>query len=122
MKKFSKIEKDNKTFQHVIMYYNCIMKGDDYTTTDIKIQQLELKEHLERNHVDENKNEECDKWIKENHKPFRKYINTLKVFSLFMFMNNQLEYREKIPYQIFEKMVEAFNEHGELIMDTIMLE
>jgi hypothetical protein len=90
-------------------------------SVDMLIQKRELEEHLNRCKKEQD-SDECAKWIEDNSVAFRAYINTLKVFTLFIFMENKLEYREAVIWEIFCRMVDVFNAEKELIMETIRLQ
>jgi len=120
--KFSKLEKDDRTFSHVLLYYVAIVDKKSLMPVDMLIQERELKEHLKRCRLKETDLANCTNWIEDNHEAFRAYINTLKAFTLFIYMENRLEYREKVIWEIFCRMVDVFNEEKDIIMETIRLQ
>ena len=120
MNKFSKLEKDEKTFNHIQLYYDLIVRRTPLIEADLEIQRIELEHHLERCNKEFDATE-CSDWIGRNAEAFRAYINTLKVFTLFIYMENCLEYRSDIVWEIFCRMVDVFNEEKEIIMETVKL-
>lgn len=119
---FSKLNADEKTFNHVKEYYIAMEKGIQMFSIDMKIQKDELENHLKccgKNECDQG---EIEAWVLKNSEPLRAYLNTLKLFTLFMYIDNEKDYRREIVWPLFIRFVGIWNAEKELILDTIRVE
>ena len=118
---FSLLEKNEKTFEHVKEYYEALEKGIDPFTIDNIIQKRSLEEHLKRN-CKESDQEECLNWINNNAGKFRNYLNSLRVFSLFLYFDTRMNYRKGLVWEIFCNYIEMWNLEKSIVLDSIRLE
>ena len=119
-KPFCILEKDEKTYKHICEYYDAIVWETPLMAIDSIIQKRELENHLKRTKGTESK-EEAQNWIQENAEPFRAYLNSLKLLTLFIFMDNKRNFRENVPYELFETYVEIWKKEKQLLIDTIRI-
>lgn len=76
---FCILENDLKTYEYFGRYIDCFEKQKNCTETDNRIQAEELAEHLRRNGISERDTQEKLNWVAANGKPFREYLNTIKL-------------------------------------------
>jgi hypothetical protein len=115
--RFSKLEKDDKTLDHIKMYYHAITNKEPLMSLGCLLQKRELELHLKIvNCKEEEHKDECIKWIEKNAKNLRAYINSLIDISEFLFMDSKLNYRgnELIKERVFEA-IDVWNESVEML-------
>ena len=116
------MEKDRKTFDYVKMYVEFLENnGSTCLVLDNQIQTEEIKDHLRRVGSDANlegiKKREVTRWIKENARPFRDYLNSIKlIYVVWKCMGN--EWKE-ITWEEFVKIQERLNKLKYNCLDTI---
>jgi hypothetical protein len=82
---FCILEKDEKTFDYFKKYVGFLEENErTCLTLDNEIQSEEIQDHLRRegfgnNGGDPGKKDEISRWIKENARPFRDYLNSIKI-------------------------------------------
>jgi hypothetical protein len=110
--KFSKLEADEKTFIHIEMYYTAIINKTPLMSIGNILQKRELEEHLKKmNVVNGEKQEETLKWIENNCKNLRIYINSLIDFAEFLYMDSQLNYRgDKLIKKLVFDAIKVWND------------
>ncbi len=120
---FCVLEKDKKTFEYFKKYVEFLeTKNNTCLILDNKIQAFEIQEHLKRNgldnsHIDEKKKNEISNWIRFHAKPFRDYLNTIKLaYVVWKCMGNDWQ---TISWQDFEKIEENLNKLKGNCLDTI---
>jgi len=79
---FCELEKDKKTFEYFKTYIQAFLDQEDSVEIDNEIQIKEIHEHLLRHGLSYNNNDEIKNWIKKNSKPFRNYLNSIKIIYL----------------------------------------
>jgi hypothetical protein len=119
-KPFCFLEKDQKTYSHVCEYYDAVQNNIPFMAIDNIIQKRELQYHLEKYCKSESK-EESQNWIEKNAVPFRSYINSLKLFSLFLLMDGKRNFRDNVPYELFEIYADIWNQEKKILIDTIQI-
>lgn len=119
--KFSFLEKDKKTYNHVKMYFDAINNGASLNSVDILIQKQELECHLKKTCKEHDRIEETA-WVMKNAAPFRCYLNSLKTVTLFAFLNSKIHLDDDISFTLFCRMVDIFNEEKSLIIESIRIE
>jgi hypothetical protein len=118
--KFSLLEKDEKTFNHVKLYYDALENCVDLVAIDIKIQRNEFDWHLNHCKAEDKRSEECA-WIEKNASALRQYLNSLKAIALFCYMDNKIYYRDRLVFEVYCKICEIYNKEKSLIMDSIYM-
>ena len=79
---FCILEKDKKTFEYFKKYVTFLEEEKNTCLIlDNEIQSEEIQEHLRRtgSGIDGRKKEVISQWIKENARPFRDYLNSIKL-------------------------------------------
>ena len=76
---FCILENDVKTFGYFNRYIDCFENEARCIEVDNGIQAEELSEHLRSNGFSQNDTQEKLNWIATNGKPFREYLNTIKL-------------------------------------------
>lgn len=77
---FCLLENDQKTFEYFQKYVQLLDRHEETCLQiDNEIQAVEISAHLRINGYSENDISEKIKWIQKNGKPFRDYLNTLKL-------------------------------------------
>ena len=79
---FCVLEHDLKTYGLFRQYIECFENGGSTLDIDNKIQAEELAAHLRRNGYESTDTQEKLNWIANNGKPFREYLNTVKLIYL----------------------------------------
>lgn len=115
---FCILDKDIKTFEYFKKYVQ-FLETEDNTChiLDNRIQADEIREHLRRNGMDESHKEEIDRWIDENARPFREYLNTIKlVYVVWKCMGKDWD---NIGFDEFHAIEENLNRIKNKCLDTI---
>ncbi len=119
---FCILEKDEKTFEYFKLYVE-YLENEDSTCLilDNKIQSEEIQEHLRRtgnaHGVDDQKKKIISQWIKKNARPFRDYLNSIKlVYVVWTCMGK--EWKE-ITWNDFVSIGERLNDLKYKCLDTI---
>ena len=120
-KTFSLLDKDQKTYNHILEYYNGILNNVSVFSIDMILQKRELTEHLQRCTKEHDKDEIC-KWLEKNASPFRCYLNSLKSVALFCIMDRRINSKNNLSWDNFCKIVDIWREEKQLIIDTIKFE
>jgi len=119
-KPFSYLEKDERTFNHLVEYYQALFIGTSLSLIDNSLQKDSLEDHLKRNGVGtERTAEEAQRWVLQNSDPFRAYINSLKIVAMFLYINNKMNGIEVVTYEQFSKIIDLYRLEKETIIDTI---
>ena len=119
---FCILEKDKKTFEYFKKYVEFLeSKGNTCLILDNKIQSEEIREHLRRtgieNGVDGRKKEVISQWIHENARPFRDYLNSIKLaYVVWKCMGKEWS---EITWGEFVKIEERLNALKYSCLDTI---
>jgi hypothetical protein len=119
---FSLLEKDQKTFEYFKQYVQFLEKdGNTCQILDNRIQANEIEDHLKRNGKESSlsqvKKEEISHWIKENARPFRDYLNSIKLaYVVWKCMGR--DWRD-ITWDEFVKIEERLNQLKYKCLDTI---
>ena len=115
---FCILESDQKTFEYFKKYVE-FLETEENTChiLDNRIQADEIRDHLKRHGMDENHKEEIDRWIDENARPFREYLNTIKlVYVVWKCMGNVWH---SIQWNDFNRIQENLNKIKDKCLDTI---
>ncbi len=121
---FCELEPDQKTFEYIQYYLHYYQDNQDcdFLLLDKEIQMNELQWHLDSRHLSnyEAKTKEALDWIRENAKPFRSYLNTIKmVFVVWHCMGNEWK---DITWEEFCKIRNRMNDIKNVCLDTIFVE
>jgi hypothetical protein len=108
MTHFSYLEKDDKTYKHVLEYIECIKNGKDASCIDCSIQGYELRQHIMS--CGGEKLKESSNWVIENSIKIRDYINSVKIISYCLI--------NRCDFLNFCEEVQNFNNNKKLF-DTI---
>lgn len=77
---FSLLDRDDKTFRYIKRYLKECHNYDESFKLDNKIQNEEIQKHLYLSHCPQDKQkEEMLSWVDKNSKPFRDYLNSIKI-------------------------------------------
>ena len=76
---FCILENDVKTYGYFNRYIDCFESEKGCIEIDNRIQAEEMAEHLRSNGFSANDTQEKLNWIAINGKPFREYLNTIKL-------------------------------------------
>lgn len=115
---FCELEKDKKTFEYIKKYIQAFTNNEDSVIIDNEIQINEIHEHLLRNGLAFNNREEIIKWIKKNGKPFRNYLNSIKIIYLVWHcLGNDWN---DITWDEFCKIEDNINSVKEKLLDKII--
>jgi hypothetical protein len=116
------LEQDKKTFDYFKKYVQ-FLEDEENTCLilDNKIQAAEIKEHLRRSgfdsSVDSVRKDETSRWIKENARPFRDYLNSIKIaYVVWKCMGKDWK---DITWEEFVKIEEQLNKLKYNCLDTI---
>jgi hypothetical protein len=120
-KPFCIFDKDEKTFNHVKLYYKAIEDKVDLFKVDCQLQQQELEIHLNRCKKEHDKSEQLA-WLNKNAEPLRAYINSLKMIALFMYIENKRIGKIDVTWELFCQFAEVWDEEKQIIIDTIRVE
>ena len=117
---FCILEKNDKTYDLVLKYYDMISKHIVETThLDNLIQANECQDHLRRCNKMHDP-EETSKWFDDNAELLRSYLNTVKNIAFLMYVDNTINYRDKVVKELFYKFADLYNENKSLF-DTIRI-
>lgn len=113
---FCILEKDQKTFFYFKTYFEWLdYKNESCYKLDNIIQYEEIKNHLIKNGYSENDISEANKWIEQNGKKFRDYLNTIKM----IYICNKFTDKNDITWEDFCRMSDILNSMKEKCLDTI---
>jgi len=76
---FCVLEKDLKTFEYFKRYTDCFEDMKGCIDIDNRIQAEEMEEHLKSHGYESSNTQEKLAWVANNGKPFREYLNTIKL-------------------------------------------
>jgi hypothetical protein len=119
---FSILEKDRKTFEYFKKYVEFLeLEENTCLILDNKIQSEEIQEHLRRtghnSGMDGRKKEIISQWIRENARPFRDYLNSIKlVYVVWKCMGKEWS---EITWEEFVEIEERLNSLKYKCLDTI---
>jgi hypothetical protein len=115
---FCLLESDQKTFEYFKNYVEYLEKhSGSCFDLDNQIQAKEIKRHLVINGIaSDNANEKID-WIRRNGKPFREYLNTIKL-AYVVWKCSGKEW-ETIRWEDFINITKQINELKMVCLDTI---
>jgi len=121
---FCKLEQNESTFLFFKEYFKSLMKAtstDKVQNLDLQLQLQEIKNHLNVNNKNQKDNKECIKWIEENSKNYRLYLNTLKIVKLIFDCICEIENKtiDQIIYEDFKKVEAIINNEKESILENI---
>jgi hypothetical protein len=122
--KFSRLDKTQKTFEHINLIYEAICNNVKILSIGNLIQKRELEDHLKRLGCIEGEKhqKECLEWIEKNAKPLRIYLNSLIDFSEFLYFDSRLNYRgSELIKELVYDAIDIWNESLE-ILEQIRLE
>ena len=112
MSNFCYIENDSKTKEYVKLTIEALKSNKSLLTTDNLIQAHEIERHCECN-SDWDKNKLMCEWVINNGKGFRSYLNTIKLLSLFIMVEN-IDI-DNLDLKQFEELRNKINGHGNLL-------
>lgn len=119
---FCILEKDEKTFDYFKKYVSFLEKSDSTCLSlDNEIQSEEIQDHLRREgfggNGDPGKKEVISRWIKENARPFRDYLNSIKLaYVVWKCMGKNWE---DITWEEFSRLEDRINQLKYKCLDTI---
>ena len=122
---FCYLEKDDKTYKYVLRYVKFIEEHrETILGLDNQVQVEEILLHMDdkkiaKTNIDDT-NEEMACWIKKNSKPFRNYLNSIKVAAMILYsmeMNHLCE--GPTSYGVYCKIVDSMNKVKIQLMDTV---
>lgn len=119
---FCILEQDKKTFEYFKLYVEFLEKENNTCLIlDNKIQSDEIREHLRRSGRDiilgREKKDIISQWIKENARPFRDYLNSIKlVYVVWTCMGKAWK---DITWEEFVSIGERLNALKHKCLDTI---
>ena len=121
---FCKLEQNESTFLFFKEYFKSLMKAtstDKVQNLDLQLQLQEIKNYLNVNNKNQKDNKECIKWIEENSKNYRLYLNTLKIVKLIFDCICEIENKtiDQITYEDFKKVEAIINNEKESILENI---
>lgn len=119
--KFSLLDKDKKTYNHVKKYFIAMIKEKDLNYVDIVIQKDELSNHLKQ-YCKEHDREEESNWVCKNAHPLRIYLNSLKEIAFFAFMDSRIHCHNDFSYDLFCKIIDIYDSKKQLIIESIRVE
>jgi hypothetical protein len=115
---FCELEKDQKTFMYFKKYIELVKQDDnDPSVLDNQFQISEIYEHLRLNGYSYNDSQEIHNWIKKNGKPFRNYLNTIKI--VYLVWHCMEKDWEDITWEEFCKLEDKINEVKKICLDKI---
>ncbi len=115
---FCILENDYKTFEYFKKYVEFLEKGDnDCLVLDNALQADEIRAHLMRNGFSDTDFEEKINWVNKNGKPFRDFLNTLKL--AYVVWKGMGKKWEDITCEDFAKIEETLNTVKTKCLDTI---
>lgn len=125
---FCKLEADKKTFDYLKEYLDFLYKHDNIEHRNIlyidnKIQHQELQNHLHLRHIDPNddsqrRNEEIEIWIKDNAKPFRRYLSSIKLLACVSYTRG-FKKSDDLNFFDFENLCNDINSLKDILIDHI---
>ncbi|HOV15356.1 MAG TPA: hypothetical protein PK771_13805 [Spirochaetota bacterium] len=125
---FCKLEPDKKTYDYLKEYLDFLSKKEDFHNRSIlyidnKIQHQELHYHLNRININPNddsseRNNEVEKWIKENAKPFRMYLSSIKILACASYTKGFTNSAD-LKFDDFEKLCSDINILKDVLIDHI---
>jgi len=120
---FCFLDNDEKTYNYVQYYYLSIKKGTPLYTIDMEIQRKEIENYLKSRNLDSNDQNAIIEWINNNSPNFRSYLNSIKIIALYIFFMDKMELinNDKIPYDVFCKAVNLWNEEKLILADSIFI-
>lgn len=125
---FCKLETDKKTYNYLKEYLDFLSVYKDFEKRNIlyidnKIQHQELHEHLKSRFINpddqsERRNNEVEFWIKDNAKPFRQYLSSIKLLACVSYTNGFKSSLE-LKFEDFERLCNQFNSLKDVLIDHI---
>jgi hypothetical protein len=112
--KCSRLDDNDLTFIHVKLYIDAYENRSPLMSVGNCIQKRQLQDHLDRNCLEGNQ-QVCLDWIEKNSKPLRCYLNSLTIFSEFLWIDMQVNFRKGLVREIFSQAVKIFNENLEYL-------
>lgn len=120
---FSILEKDEKTFSYFKKYVEYLEgSGNTCLILDNRIQSEEIQNHIANSglngDISENdRKQEISCWIKENARPFRDYLNSIKLaYVVWKGMGKQWK---DLTWEEFVRIEELLNDLKYCCLDTI---
>jgi hypothetical protein len=107
MEKFSYLDNDDRTYEHIVLYYKAMEANEPIAKIDMELQAIELQKHID--HCLDKTEAQRIKWCNENAEKFRIYINSLKVFCLIIYMDNKTYDRHNISKRIVGHFIDIWN-------------
>lgn len=114
---FCELEKDRKTFEYFKKYIQAFIHHEDSVVIDNEIQIHEIHEHLLSHGLSLQDSEEIRSWIKKNSKPFRNYLNTIKIIYLVWYCQGKKW--SDITFEEFGELEDKINSVKEELLDKI---
>jgi hypothetical protein len=115
---FCELEKDKKTFEYFKKYLEILNREDgDCFLLDNEIQIKEIYDHLKSNGYSKDDSEEIHKWIQKNGKPFRNYLNTIKI--IYVVWHCMGKIWTDITWEEFCSIEDKINEVKQRCLDNI---
>ncbi len=128
---FSNLDPDNKTYSYLKEYLDFLSRSGNYAnkksgnilSVDNEIQSREIRDHLTRHNIDPDrdtpeKNNEVEKWIKENAKPFRMYLSSIKILASYSYTKGFI-YSATLNFDDFQALCRDFNYLKDILIDHI---
>jgi len=85
---FCPLEKNDKNYTYVRLYYKAILENTPPMVIDSRIQKNEIEEYLFLNSLSPDNQKAIDEWIRNNSSSFRCYLNSLKMLALSLYFMN----------------------------------
>lgn len=110
-------EKDKKNYEYFMSYLKSIRNKSELQAIDNRLQLKEIQEHVCRCNADD-PNCASIKWIEENGKKFRNYLNTLKIVGILYHLTGGKEDIYSITFEEFKILEGKLNQFKDCL-DTI---
>jgi hypothetical protein len=115
---FCTLQPDIKTFEYFKKYVEFLEKeGKSCHILDNQIQAFEMKDHLVRNGYTTTDYNEIENWIQKNARPFRDYLNTIKL--VYIVWKCMGKHWQEIEFEDFSRIQERLNGLKDTCLDTI---
>jgi len=124
MSKFSKVEKDEKSFTLISFYLNEFKTGkskDEINGHDLRLQHKEIQDHIRNHNLDPNDKKIAITWVDENGVSYREYLNACKLiaFMIHGFILFKKVKKSKINKDYIFKIIEVYGNYLYNDLDTI---
>lgn len=122
---FCYLEKDEKTYKYVLRVVKFIEeRRESILSLDNEIQAEEIILHMKEQKIPkedfDGTNSEMASWIKKNSKPFRNYLNSIKIAAMILYSletNNLCS--GPTSFETYCKIVDSMNKVKIQLIDTV---